>query len=222
MTNKNAVIVFAKLPEEGKVKTRLAQTTSADFALNFYKECTEYLFNELRRLPRSTDVIIYHANPGKENEVKDWVGYNFIYKTQGGNDLGEKMSNAFKECFEAGYTKVLIMGTDVPDLNFDYFRRAFSELEKYDVVISPSTDGGYNLLGQKKLHRFLYEQIEWSTPSVLAETIFRLESNERTYTNLNQLIDIDTEDDLKNWLLISSTHPIYKKIKNKYESLSNE
>ncbi|GJQ64668.1 MAG: hypothetical protein SCALA702_37210 [Melioribacteraceae bacterium] len=189
--NKNALIIFAKRPVSGKVKTRLANGTSEEFALLFYKVCLDYFFSMTAGLSKQfpIDTFFYF------NEQYDTAG---DHKVQTGDTLGDKMGNAFKEIFELGYDKVCIIGTDIPDISPTIIKNAFDALENNDYVIGPADDGGYYLLGMKKPETSIFNNISWSTSSVLTETIQNI--GKASYRLFDILIDIDTLEELTKWI----------------------
>jgi len=200
-TQKHAVIVFAKYPDERKVKTRLAKTTGDKFATEFYKLCAQHTFRELNNLPEETIKIYLFFVEGIDNEkIKSWVDYNFLFRPQSGKNLGEKMYNAFTEIFENGFERVVIIGTDLPDISSGIIMEAFTALENNDAVIGPSTDGGYYLLGIKSPKEELFSKIDWSTESVYQQTLDKLLNANMEVKTLTELVDIDTEEDLIDWL----------------------
>lgn len=210
--NNTAVMVFTKFPAEGKVKTRLAKDMSSRFAASFFKVCAEHTFDELLKVKRAgVDVFLFCPEDNEIDKVIEWTGNNFIYYSQHGSDLGIKMYNAFFTVFNKGYEKVIIVGTDSPDISSKIIQNAISLLENYDVVIGPANDGGYYLLGLKSKLVDLFSGIKWSTKSVLDNTIEKLNNSELNYYMLDELTDIDTKEDLHYWLKNSkcnSSHPI--------------
>jgi hypothetical protein len=121
------------------------------------------------------------------------------------------MHNAFDTVFKRGYKKVIIIGTDAPDVSMKIVRSAISVLDNYSVVIGPANDGGYYLLGFKSKLIDLFSGIEWSTNSVFDNTIKKLNNSKIKYFVLDELTDIDTLEDLQNWLKHNkddAAHPI--------------
>jgi uncharacterized protein len=199
MNEQNNVIIFCKYPVEGNVKTRIANTIGNEIAVNLYKLLSEYIFQELLK---TEDVFqyLFYDNYADRDKIKNWAGGEFSFELQEGNDLGDKMYNAFKKVIDRGSTKTIIVGTDVPDISSDIIQKAFLALNNSDVVIGPARDGGYYLLGIKKLYRSFFTGIEWSKDTVLKKTLEKINSLDLSYSMLPELIDIDTEEDLKNWL----------------------
>lgn len=206
-----SLIVFLRYPQIGKVKTRLAETTTKEFALYFYKKCATKLISEIKRMSLINKYVFFSEKKDKDL-VKKWLGRKFIYSHQEGDDLGLRMKNAFHQVFSHAAEKVVIVGTDILDLNQEIIEQAIVRLDKNDIVIGPSKDGGYYLLGAKKMYCSLFEDIEFSTYSVLSDTISKIEKLGLRYSLLPQLQDIDTEDDLVHWLKHASGSSIKKEI----------
>ncbi len=207
-----AIIIFTKLPVEGKVKTRLAKSMGNKFAVSFYKVCAEHTFKELGKLKETgPELFLFCPEENEIEQVMQWAGNNFNYNFQQGNDLGLKMYNAFNTVFKRGYKKVIIIGTDAPDVSMKIMQSAISVLNDHSVVIGPANDGGYYLLGFKSKLIDLFSGIEWSTNSVFDNTIEKLNNSKINYFMLNELTDIDTVEDLQNWLKHykgDAAHPI--------------
>lgn len=219
-TNKSktdSVIIFLRYPRNGQVKTRLAKTTSSEFATNFYKACAENLVRITKKIS-SINRFAFFSNKAESEEIKSWLGGKLFYAHQEGDDLGSRMKNAFEKVFSTGSQKVIIIGTDIPDLSKELICNAFNSLDTNDVVIGPSEDGGYYLLGVKKMHAKLFERIEYSTSSVLSETLARVKDLNLTYHLLPVLPDIDTEEDLINWLNSNVSTTIKNEIKLAYKT----
>lgn len=208
---KNAIIIFAKYPKHGNVKTRLAKTLGETFATNFYVSCSKHTFNECLKLSRRSVSFLFYPDKEHSTELKSWAGNKFFYKIQEGKDLGARMKNAFTEVFKNNFEKVLIVGTDIPDLSSGLINQALSELDKNEIVIGPSTDGGYYLLGMKKFHPDLFNNIQWSSEEVLNKTLNIINQLGLRFSLLPKFMDIDTEEDLKIWyskMNIKNSHPV--------------
>jgi rSAM/selenodomain-associated transferase 1 len=114
---------------------------------------------------------------------------------QEGQDLGERMADAFARSFEAGMDKVVLIGTDCPTLLSQHLNEAFEALNKSDLVLGPATDGGYYLIGMTRRSDYLFEGITWSTSQVLSATVNVASQHGLTTTLLQELDDIDTQED---------------------------
>ncbi len=215
-----AVIVFTKYPNKGNVKTRLAKTTGDQFATEFYKLCAEKIFSEMLKLDSDKFKTIIFCSDKDEIELfSDWLNGEFNVKPQTGNSLGERMSAAFKDVFNGGFSHAIIIGTDQPDISAKVIEQVNSKLLNYDFVIGPSADGGYYLLGMKNLLPEVFDGIEWSSSSVLNSTIEKVNALTKTHFLLDEKIDIDTEEDLNLWMkrCKDNTNPVYRFVENLYK-----
>ena len=189
------VIVFVKNPELGKVKTRLAATVGDKEALSIYHKLLEYTRRVLLDLKETQRFVFYSS---LIDDGDDWSNANFHKYIQEGLDLGQRMSTAFKLIFEK-CDKVVIIGSDCTQLKSSHINSAFDFLESKDMVIGPSHDGGYYLLGLNKHNPFLFQNIEWSSASVLKETLDKADHLNLQYTMLEELSDIDNEEDWRRY-----------------------
>lgn len=187
----NALIIFIKNPIKGTVKTRLAATIGNDKALEIYKKLILHTLNIVQNL--NGDKYIFFSE-----SIDETIGQplNFFKAIQNGNDLGEKMQNAFVYLFTKNYKNVGIIGTDCPGITLTLFEDAFTKLKSNNVVIGPALDGGYYFIGMNTLQIDLFNNIAWSTANVLNDTITKCNTTNLTYTLLTPLSDIDEEKDL--------------------------
>jgi uncharacterized protein len=190
---KEALLIFTKNPVAGKVKTRLAATIGDEAALSVYRQLLSNTISSTEDLLIAK--FVFYSNVVEEDDV--WNSNQYHKKVQQGNDLGDRMKNAFASIFQKGYNKVVIIGTDCPQLNEKIIQDAFSKLNDFDVVIGPALDGGYYLLGMNRCHNFLFENMEWSTANVFPETIRRCKSKGLLFLLLQTLQDVDEEKDLE-------------------------
>ncbi|QXP61086.1 TIGR04282 family arsenosugar biosynthesis glycosyltransferase [Olleya sp. HaHaR_3_96] len=192
MSNKNLIITFTRNPELGKVKTRLAKTIGEASALAIYIKLLEHTESVLRNI--DSDKAVYYSVKIRENDL--WDSNIYQKHQQFGDDLGIRMQNAFKAGFDAGYSKIVIVGSDLHDLQPKHITQAFDTLDTNDVTIGPAEDGGYYLLGMKTLYKDVFENKNWGTETVFDDTIKNLK-NESVFL-LEQLNDVDTYEDIKN------------------------
>lgn len=190
--SKNLLLIFTRNPELGKVKTRLAKTIGDEAALDVYK----HLLNHTKQVTKnlSCDKAVYYSVKVRENDI--WDATTYQKHLQNGNDLGIRMLNAFQQAFSTGYEKVVIIGSDLPDLTSEHINEAFEKLNSNDVVMGPAEDGGYYLLGMKKLHANIFQNKNWGTSTVRKDTLNDLQ-NESVFL-LETLNDVDVFDDIKN------------------------
>lgn len=207
---KKNLIVFIKYPEIGKVKTRLAKTLGDEFAFKFYQLCSEYTVRESEKLIEQNVVVnLFYSNRIPDNMAKENTGSKFKLFEQKGMNIGEKIQNAFQIICNKSSGKTIVIGTDLPDFTAELINNCFTLLDKFDAVIGPSNDGGYYLLGLKNYFPQIFQNIPWSTNAVLKTTLQILQKNKIKTKIIDELIDIDTELDLRNWLKLKKQkgHP---------------
>ena len=185
------IMVFVRNPELGRVKTRLAKSVGDQAALETYKTLSKHTFKIISEI--DSDKLIFYSDKIQDNDV--WTATNCKKQIQTKGDLGQKMLAAFQYGFSLGYQKILIIGSDLYSLRPKHIESAFEQLENYDVVIGPALDGGYYLLGLNFIIPKIFKQKQWSTSSVLKETLSDLK--EFNVNLLEPLNDIDTYEDLK-------------------------
>jgi rSAM/selenodomain-associated transferase 1 len=190
--NKNLILIFTRNPELGKVKTRLAASIGNQNALEVYVLLLEHTKKVALETPYDKQVL-YSV---EINHDDMWDSSSFQKKLQVGADLGQRMCNAFEAGFEDGYEKIVIIGSDLIALESADIDKAINKLDDNDIVIGPAEDGGYYLLGMKKVPTNIFSNKEWGTDSVLKDTLLDIASLK--YHLLEEKNDIDTYDDIKN------------------------
>ena len=189
---RSLLIIFYKNPEPGKVKTRLAATVGNNKALNVFRKLALHTKGITATL--GIDKIVFYSDAIDLIDV--WPNATYLKALQQGEDLGQRMKNAFIAGFETGYTSICIIGTDCFELTEEIIRQAFESLQSSDAVIGPARDGGYYLLGMNEAHSGIFENKEWSTDTVLRDTLADFINLGLTYVKMPELRDVDTEDDL--------------------------
>jgi len=187
---KNALIIFIKNPELGKVKTRLAKTVGKEKALAIYIALMEHT----RKIAEALPVERYLFYSQEINKNDNWHPGKFKKALQVEADLGAKMATAFHTVFKEN-EKVVIIGSDCASLTPEIVQAAFDKLDKNPFVIGPAMDGGYYLLGMNQFSPEVFRDIEWSTDAVFPTTVQRIERMNQTYSLLPVLSDIDYEED---------------------------
>jgi rSAM/selenodomain-associated transferase 1 len=179
-TSSNALIIFQKNILKGKVKTRLAATVGDDNAMAVFRFLVDHTYS----IAAATDAhkFLFYSD---FIEPVSLAPENFIAMVQEGDSLGERMSNAFKIVFQAGYSNVIIIGTDCYELNASIVNEAFEKM-----------DGGYYLLGMKQHSDMVFENKQWSTDKVFSDTLKDIHSMGKLCFQTKSLSDIDTEADL--------------------------
>ncbi|MCH2084367.1 MAG: TIGR04282 family arsenosugar biosynthesis glycosyltransferase [Saprospiraceae bacterium] len=191
--NPLALIIFVKNPELGKVKTRLAETVGDEKALEIYKALLKHTKDVALQL--NADRMLYYSEDVPEEEDM-WPDDDFQKYIQYGEVLGERMYYAFEDAL-AVHDKAIIIGSDCASLTPEIVAEAFDALDRFNFVVGPATDGGYYLLGMKKLQIEMFQQMPWSTDQVLPETLARINALGKTVYQLPELSDIDYEEDWK-------------------------
>ena len=142
------------------------------------------------------DLNIFFWPPDSKSEVIEWLGDSYDFIPQEGDDLGERMYNAFKWGFKHGYKRVIIIGSDIPTLRNSDIVKAFSGMDSYDVILGPCDDGGYYLIALKELNEKIFKDIPWSTELVLNKTTKIIQDQGKTIFFLPQKNDIDFYSDV--------------------------
>ncbi|MCB0456454.1 MAG: TIGR04282 family arsenosugar biosynthesis glycosyltransferase [Flavobacteriaceae bacterium] len=190
-TSKSLLLIFTRNPELGKCKTRLAASIGNENALEIFK----FLVSHTAKiaLPVVADKYVYYADAIWENDL--WDANIFHKRLQIGNDLGERMKGAFLQGFNDGYEKIIVIGSDLIDITTEAIETAFTTMQTHDFVIGPAQDGGYYLLGMKKMKAQLFENKAWGTDTVLEATLQDLKDEK--YIKLPVKNDVDLYEDIK-------------------------
>jgi rSAM/selenodomain-associated transferase 1 len=195
---KTALLIFAKQPLPGKVKTRLTPPLTPEEACQLY-HCM--LLDTLSKvLPQvSVDRFLCYVDEGDAAGFMRTISPDTALLPQVTGDLGERMAAAFRQMFVQGYDGVIIIGTDMPDLPMEIIRSACTWLENssQDVLLGPAEDGGYYLVAMKQLHEELFRDIPWSSDKVLCSTLARASAAGLEIELLPVWYDIDTPEDLR-------------------------
>ena len=186
------VIVFLKAPRLGTVKTRLAATLGEEAALDAYVKMTHTVLAVLSGWSR---VNLCYTPDEAEPEIHTWMQPGWNCMPQGGGDLGTRMHRAFTKA----KGPAVIVGTDCPSIRIDDIHEASKALEEKDLVLGPAKDGGYWLIGLNAPYPALFEGINWSTESVLSDTLARAKAAGLSCHLLRELADVDTEADWEKW-----------------------
>ena len=186
-----------KYPEPGEVKTRLATAIGQDKAAELYRHFVLDLLAKLESTRLSFAICFYPEQ--KKELLMEWLGEGYEYIPQKGADLGERMAAAFLDAFAGGHRRVILMGSDFPDLPRSFLEDALAALNTHDIVIGPAMDGGYYLIGFRK-ETFIqeaFEGMDWSTEGIFRQTLSILKAHRRRVYVLPVWNDIDTVEDLR-------------------------
>lgn len=207
---KELIIVFVKNIKLGKVKTRLAKTIGNQAAFEVYSELVKVTEGATRNI--AIDKRIYFSDAIIETK------WDKDYKAvQKGDNLGERMKNAFKKGFEDGYERIVLIGSDLPDISSEHIKNGLNALKNNNVVFGPAVDGGYYLIGLSDLKEFIFDEKPWSQSSLLEVTLKEMKQKEISYHLLRPLNDIDTFEDLE----VSDFYNSNEKLKQRIQQLND-
>ena len=191
------LIIFVKAPRPGTVKTRLAREIGEAAA------CAAYcrMVNDLRsNLARLEPVEIRFTPDDARKEVVQWLRPGWRLAPQGVGELGTRLQAAFAQAFASGSKRVVVIGSDCPTVTASDIELGWNELQEHDMVIGPAQDGGYWLIGLRSARPRLFQEINWSTSTVLVETLKRAEAAGLKVKLMRQRSDIDSPADWKEFL----------------------
>jgi rSAM/selenodomain-associated transferase 1 len=189
--------VFAKYWEPGKVKTRLAQAVGMQEAAGVYEAFVVATISRFSQID-ARRVLAY--TPADEATRKAFSTLNldgWALTSQSQGEMGTRIADFFERQFRQGARSVVLVASDSPNLPLSEVQRAFEFLEEKEVVLGPSEDGGYYLIGAAGKTPQIFDGIPWSTPGVLSATIQRLEQAGIDYALLEPWYDVDQIDDLQ-------------------------
>ena len=192
----NVVILFTRIPIAGKTKTRLQPLLSGEQCCRLHRAFLVDIYNVLRLSESVCDVVVYYVPDGDLDELKMLLPDALSYNAQVGDGLGDKMHNAISHMLSLGYNKCLLMGSDVPLFQNNMLNEAFGLLDESDIVVCPTIDGGYFLIGMKEPCEAAFCIGEFSTSSVYDRTVFEAEVAGRTCAVGSCTLDVDEPDDL--------------------------
>lgn len=191
---KQAIIIFTRVPIPGKTKTRLMPFLSAQecadlhkcFILDVYHTCVQ----------TDADVLVCYTPDESRDALAELFDGEPVFLPQRGLSMGERMAHAFSDAFSLGYEKALLVGTDIPQLTAEHLGAALEALSGCDVVIAPTLDGGYYLIGMKEEHPGLWDIPLYGTSTVFSGTLEQAEKAGLTAAVGQMCRDIDTKEDL--------------------------
>jgi rSAM/selenodomain-associated transferase 1 len=196
--SENALVLFARTSSPGKVKTRLMPVFTAEEACQIHAALLgDVLERASRTLSATTTISLAWSEPPDPSclpvpSMPEGVPEHL----QSGGDLGERMAMEFQARLREGHRKVVILGSDAPTLPGDHLISAFEALEKSEVVLGPTEDGGYYLLGMSHLHLGIFRNIQWGSDQVLSTTRQRLRKAGISFAELGAWHDVDTPEDV--------------------------
>ena len=190
------IVLFAKAPLPGLAKTRLIPALGAQGAADLARRMLNHAVAQALTAEVGPVELCVTPSPQESTWQSLGIPAAVTWSDQGQGDLGSRMARAAQRVLGAGES-VLLIGGDCPALSAGHLRHAVTSLQHFDATLVPAVDGGYVLLGLKRFHASLFEDIEWSTGSVAQETLRRLEKLGWDVQTHSMLQDIDEPADLK-------------------------
>lgn len=194
------LIVFVRHPVAGKVKTRLVPALGEEGAASLYRGLAEHTLKWASCLTRKdANALEVRFDGGSAKDMEGWLGAGLRFVPQGDGDIGERMARAFRESFQSGIKKAVLVGTDIPELSLFHIREAWKALDSRDLVLGPTIDGGYCLVGLRRDAPGIFRGLEWGTKAVFAATLAKAAAAGLTVRTLARMQDVDVPDDLPVW-----------------------
>jgi uncharacterized protein len=194
------VILFTRYPEPGKSKTRLIPALGPEGSCAVHRRMAEGTVKQLQKLFLLRPVSIeIRYDGGNQALMEEWLGPGWHFSAQGPDSLGTRMERAFQEAFQAGFHRVVLIGSDCPRLKGELLQKALDNLAHHDLVLGPARDGGYYLLGMSRILTPLFVDIPWGTETVCRKTLEIGRDLGLNILLLETLDDIDRPEDLALW-----------------------
>ena len=191
------ILLFVKYPEKGKVKLRLSVDINEDIVQELYRCFVQDTLTLVKKIDAQLFICFFPIEAQKK--FQKWLGSTLLFLPQNGVDLGERMKNCFADVFTKGFQRAILIGSDSPDLLKKYIKQAFTILQTRDVVLGPTIDGGYYLIGfnTNAFTPNVFEDISWGNQTVFQETIMKIKQAHCSLGLLPIWSDVDTIADLK-------------------------
>ena len=202
---KETLILLTRYPEPGTTKTRLIPALGSEGAAELQRAMTMFIVSSAKQAAKNNGLSIeVHHEGGSTEQMSSWLGSDLTYVRQSDGDIGERMAGAVGSAHTGKCKKILVAGSDCPELSADDIMSALEYLDHSDIVIAPATDGGYCLIGMNsnvidRTIPALFYGIRWSTEHVLTETVAAAERAGLRCGFIRTLTDIDKPGDLPVW-----------------------
>jgi hypothetical protein len=191
----NAVILFTRIPVPGKTKTRLQPFLTPDECCRLQSALIRDIYQVLQGIETACDILVCHTSCGDPVELRALLPAAGVFFPQRGDGMGERMHNAIYQTLEKGYRRCLLIGSDLPLLQASAVDEAFCLLESRDVVVCPTEDGGYYLIGMKDPCEAVF-RLEYGDAAVFEKTLAAAAHCGKTYAVGACTMDIDKPEDL--------------------------
>jgi hypothetical protein len=204
------IIIFTRYPKAGQVKTRLIKELGQEGAAQLHQKLTEHTIKKITPVISKTTQLTVHYTGASVKQMALWLGDSFTLIEQQGADLGQRMMYALRTAQNNNFQRILLIGSDCPALEPSLIELAFKQLLNHDLVVGPSFDGGYYLIGisnsfpDKKISA-LFSNISWGTKSVYSQTLAKAKEAHLSFFTLQKQYDIDRPRDLEHFYYYSDS-----------------
>ena len=189
-----ALILFTRVPIPGQTKTRLMPFLDGEECAKVHTCFLQDIYEKAKQV--DADLFVFYTPNDEKKLLQTVLDSGATFLPQYGNDLGERMENAIGITLRLGYEKCVLIGTDIPQIHPETLRNAFDSLNEKDIVIHPTFDGGYYLIGMKKEYDSIWKIERYGTNTVIYDTLQHMK-NEKLATAVGQMYyDVDDKDDL--------------------------
>lgn len=192
---KQAIIIFTRVPAAGRTKTRLMPFLSEEECAGLHKEFIRDIYESCKKA--EADIIICYTPEPQKEILCTFLKDDTPFVPQIDGDLGKRMECAFKDAFDRGYERAVLIGTDIPQITPEILNDAFKTLDSCDIVINPTKDGGYYLIGMKENHESVWNIKRYGTNTVIKDTLDQLKNVKLIVSVGTMCRDIDTKEDLR-------------------------
>lgn len=192
---KEALILFSRIPIAGNTKTRLMPFLSGKECAELHSAFLKDIFNTFKNTGR--DIFIFHTPNDSNNYIENHFEGYVEKHIQRGEDLGAKMFNAIDYVLLKGYDSCILTGADIPEITVSSLEKGFEILKEKDIVLAPTADDGYYMVGMKKATNTIFTNQHYGSGKVIENTILAAEKAGLTVGLSDLYVDIDTKEDLK-------------------------
>ena len=191
----NALIIFTRVPIPGQTKTRLMPFLTGEECAQLHTCFIRDIYAKAKQA--DTDVFVFYTPEEEKTKLRYVLNEDTVFFSQRGEDLGMRMKLAIDSVLQMGYEKVILIGTDIPQVRTETFEKAFSDLDEHDIVIHPTYDGGYYLIGMKMEQDTIWKVRAYGTNTVIQETLRHMQEENLSVAVGEKYYDIDDKYDLK-------------------------
>lgn len=197
----DALILMTRVPIAGKTKTRLMKMLTKEECAEIHRCFLLDLFQMFNKLKKTVDIYITYTPENSLHLINDIIPSFIDSFPQEGDNLGDRMDNAIEKLLNKGYSKVVLIGSDIPSLQPEDIKKAYKSLEDNDICLGPTNDGGYYLVGMKKKYKDIFSNnLKWGNKSVFEATVSIANNLGLTVGLTTKLNDIDEKEDIEDFM----------------------